>query len=116
MFCVEHLIYIYGLSPASTPVRLLPIIHLPTDIKTLNRSKNTEKNGINKKRGEYPECTWKKMESSSDGEDVEGNDDEMPTLCYRQRLEKSTGGEVVLMEWSPTMDLLAVAFADHSVS
>ena len=38
-------------------------------------------------------------------------------LRYRQRLEKSTGGgEVVLMEWSPTADLLAVALADHSVS
>lgn len=38
------------------------------------------------------------------------------SLCYKQRLEKSTGGEVLLMEWSPTMDLLAVALADHSVS
>lgn len=37
-------------------------------------------------------------------------------LRYRQRLEKSTGGEVVLMEWSPTADLLAVALGDHSVS
>lgn len=36
-------------------------------------------------------------------------------LRYRQRLEKSTGGDVILMEWSPTMDLLAVALADHSV-
>lgn len=40
---------------------------------------------------------------------------ETAVLRYRQRLEKSTGGEVVLMEWSPTMDLLAVALADHSV-
>ena len=39
-----------------------------------------------------------------------------PVLRYRQRLEKSTGGEVQLMEWSPTMDLLAVVLADHSVS
>ena len=36
-------------------------------------------------------------------------------LRYRQRLEKSTGGEVVLMEWSPKMDVLAVALSDHSV-
>ena len=36
-------------------------------------------------------------------------------LRYRQRLEKSTGGEVVVMEWSPTADLLAVALATHSV-
>ena len=38
-----------------------------------------------------------------------------PALRYRQRLEKSSGGDAVLMEWSPTMDLLAVALADHSV-
>lgn len=36
-------------------------------------------------------------------------------LNYRQRLEKSAGGEIVLMEWSPTMDLLAATFADNSV-
>jgi hypothetical protein len=36
-------------------------------------------------------------------------------LRYKQRLEKSTGGEVVLMEWSPTMDLLAIVLSDHSV-
>lgn len=37
-------------------------------------------------------------------------------LSYRQRLEKPAGGEVVLMQWSPTMDLLAASFADNSVS
>ena len=36
-------------------------------------------------------------------------------LSYRQRLEKPTGGEIVLMQWSPTMDLLAATFADNSV-
>ena len=36
-------------------------------------------------------------------------------LNYRQRLEKSTGGEIILMKWSPTMDLLAATFADNSV-
>ncbi|KAL5516648.1 hypothetical protein EMCRGX_G002035 [Ephydatia muelleri] len=34
---------------------------------------------------------------------------------YRQRAEKSTGGDMTLMQWSPTMDLLAAAYADHSV-
>lgn len=36
-------------------------------------------------------------------------------LSYRQRLEKPAGGEIVLMKWSPTMDLLAATFADKSV-
>lgn len=55
------------------------------------------------------------MDGSRDGS---GSGSEAPVpqvLRYKQRLEKSTGGEVVLMEWSPTMDLLAVALADHSV-
>ena len=48
-------------------------------------------------------------------EDEEG-DEEVPELCFRERAEKSTGGEVVLLEWSPTMDILALALSDHSVS
>ena len=36
-------------------------------------------------------------------------------LCYRMQAEKSTGGEVVLMAWSLSMDLLAAALSDHSV-
>lgn len=36
-------------------------------------------------------------------------------LSYRQRLEKPAGGEIVLMKWSPTMDLLVATFADKSV-
>lgn len=36
-------------------------------------------------------------------------------LCYRQRKEHSTGGEIMLMKWSPTMDVIALAFADNSV-
>ena len=36
-------------------------------------------------------------------------------LCYRQRAEKAAGGEVTLMQWSPTMDVIALAFKDHSV-
>ena len=38
------------------------------------------------------------------------------TLCYKQRAEKSTGAEMVLMKWSPVADLLAAAFSDRSVS
>ena len=37
-------------------------------------------------------------------------------LCYKQRLEKSTGAEMFLMKWSPVADLLAAAYTDHSVS
>ena len=36
-------------------------------------------------------------------------------LCYRQRKEHSSGGEITLMKWSPTMDVIALAFADNSV-
>ena len=36
-------------------------------------------------------------------------------LCYRLQAEKTTGGEMVLLQWSPSMDLLAAALADHSV-
>ena len=51
-----------------------------------------------------------------DDEDCGESTEATLVLCYRQRLEKSTGGEVVLMEWSPTMDVLATALANHSVS
>lgn len=51
------------------------------------------------------------VESSSPAES-----EPSPALRYKQRLEKSSGGEAVLMEWSPTMDLLAIALSDHSVS
>lgn len=43
-------------------------------------------------------------------------EEEEDALCYRQRVEKSTGGEMTQMQWSPTMDLLAAAFADNSVN
>ena len=38
-------------------------------------------------------------------------------LCYRQRAEKAAGGEleVVSMQWSPTMDVIVLAFSYHSV-
>ena len=36
-------------------------------------------------------------------------------LCYRQRAEKAAGGEVVSMQWSPTMDVIVLVFSDHSV-
>lgn len=54
------------------------------------------------------------MDDSVDASDVAGEGEEV--LCFRQRAEKSTGGEIILMQWSPTMDLLAAAFADNSVS
>ena len=34
---------------------------------------------------------------------------------FRHRGEKSCGGELNIMRWSPTMDLLAAAFSDDSV-
>ena len=37
-------------------------------------------------------------------------------LCYKQRLEKSTGAEMFLMKWSTVADLLVAAYTDHSVS
>lgn len=46
--------------------------------------------------------------------DVSGKSVE-DVLCYRQRAEKSTGGQMVHMAWSPTMDVLAASFADRSV-
>ena len=52
--------------------------------------------------------TWTAME-----EDVESLPE---SLCYKQRLEKSTGTEMFLMKWSPVADLLAAACTDHSVS
>ncbi len=60
----------------------------------------------------YPECTCVKMEVDSSSPAAS---EPPPALRYKQRLEKSSGGEAVLMEWSPTMDLLAIALADHSV-
>lgn len=39
-------------------------------------------------------------------------------LCYKLRTEKSSGGgaEISLLEWSPTMDVIAIAFTDRTVS
>ena len=36
-------------------------------------------------------------------------------LCFQLRDTKPSGGAIQLMEWSPKMDLLAAALADHSV-
>jgi len=52
-------------------------------------------------------------ESLEDCTDSGGDTTQQPR--YLQRLERTTGGQVVLMEWSPTLDLLAVALADQSV-
>ena len=54
------------------------------------------------------------MESEEEA-DEGGSEAEAGTLSYRQRLEKPAGGDIVLMQWSPTMDLLAATFADNSV-
>ena len=48
--------------------------------------------------------------------DEGGSEGEAETLSYRQRLEKQAGGDLVLMQWSPTMDLLAATHADNSVN
>lgn len=49
--------------------------------------------------------------------DMEEEVESLPeALCYKQRLEKSTGAEMFLMKWSPVADLLAAACTDHSVS
>ena len=53
------------------------------------------------------------MEEEGEGDVSQASGGE--ALCYRQRAEKSTGGEMMLMSWSPTMDLLAASFADNSV-
>lgn len=41
--------------------------------------------------------------------------DEAAELCFQLRDTKPSGGDIQLMEWSPKMDLLAAALADHSV-
>lgn len=41
--------------------------------------------------------------------------DEAAELCFQLRETKPSGGDIQLMEWSPKMDLLAAALADHSV-
>ena len=41
--------------------------------------------------------------------------DEEEKLCYKLRGEKPAGGEVSFLEWSPTMDVIAIAFSDNSV-
>lgn len=37
-------------------------------------------------------------------------------LCYKLRSEKTLAGETVAVQWSPKMDLLALALKDGSVS
>lgn len=37
-------------------------------------------------------------------------------LAYKMRGEKSVTNEVILMKWSPKMDVVALAFSDKSVS
>lgn len=57
------------------------------------------------------------LASSTRGFAMEEEVESLPeALCYKQRLEKSTGAEIFLAKWSPVADLLAAACTDHSVS
>ena len=53
---------------------------------------------------------------SADSQEREDTSEQLPPLCFKLRAEKSTGGEVTLLEWSPIMDIVALAFSDNSVS
>lgn len=46
---------------------------------------------------------------------LEMEDSSQAELCFQLRDTKPTGGDFQLMVWSPKMDLLAAALADHSV-
>lgn len=50
------------------------------------------------------------------GISMESEEEEGGRLCYKQRAEKPSAGEITLMEWSPTMDVIALAFADFSIA
>ena len=54
-------------------------------------------------------------EGEEEEEEGGGSVETAAAVSYRQRLEKSLEKEMVLMEWSPTMDLLAATLADKSV-
>ena len=54
-------------------------------------------------------------EGEEEAEEGGGSVETAAAVSYRQRLEKSLEKEMVLMEWSPTMDLLAATLADKSV-
>ncbi len=75
--------------------------------------------GVNEHTESIAESAWRpsarrpRMEEEEEADRSAASANE--PLCYRQRAEKSTGGEMVLMAWSPTMDVLASAFADRSV-
>lgn len=47
---------------------------------------------------------------------MESEEESESRLSFKQRAEKSTGGDVVLIQWSPKMDVIALAFSNHSVS
>ena len=57
-------------------------------------------------------CVYVSMDTEEDAVSVHTPE----VLCYKQRLEKSTGPEICLMKWSPVADLLAASCSDHSVS
>ena len=47
---------------------------------------------------------------------MDSESEQEENLCYKQRADKPSGGEVALLKWSPTMDVIAIAFSDNSVS
>ena len=44
------------------------------------------------------------------------SDESSSNLCYKLRSEKTLSGEVIAVQWSPKMDLIAFALKDGSVS
>ena len=43
-------------------------------------------------------------------------DESCSKLCYKLRSEKTLSGEIIAVQWSPKMDLIAFALGDGSVS
>ena len=43
-------------------------------------------------------------------------DESTTCLCFKLSSEKSSPGDIVVLQWSPKMDLLAMAMKDGSVS
>ena len=46
----------------------------------------------------------------------ENMDESTSCLCFKLSSEKSSPGDIVALQWSPKMDLLAMAMKDGSVS
>lgn len=48
--------------------------------------------------------------------DSVNSDESDNKLCYKLRSEKTLSGEIITVQWSPKMDLIAFALKDGSVS